>query len=348
MKMAVAPPKKMLGISILEILKKHSDIEHRLTQNQIQKLLYQEYELKAERKAIKRNLMELVDAGYPLECDTVVRVNKDGEDEEMHTNWYLERDISDVELRLLIDSVLFSRHIPEKQSRELIRKLGNLSSKYFRTNTENVSRAGDAQLINPQILYTREVLDEAISKGKKVCFHYSYFDVYKQVRMKTDEDGVPLQYVVNPIQMVATNGRFYLIGNYDKYDNISHYRLSRISEIVMLDEKAKPRREIKGLEHGLNLPKHMAEHIYMFSGESAEIIFTAKKNLTSEIIDWFGMDVSFINTKSDEMDVIVRCNIQAFRYWALQFGKYVTVKSPQSLVDTLKADVADMALRYGI
>lgn len=38
----------------------------------------------------------------------------------------------------------------------------------------------------------------------------------------------------------------------------------------------KPMKKVKGLENGLNLPKHMAEHIYMFTGESAAVTFRAK------------------------------------------------------------------------
>ena len=82
------------------------------------------------------------------------------------------------------------------------------------------------------------------------------------------------EYIINPYQMVATNGRYYLICNYDKYDNLSNYRVERITKIRILDEPIKPIRELK--EGEINLPKHMAEHIYMFAGESVRAKFKAK------------------------------------------------------------------------
>ena len=105
-------PKKLLIMNILDILRRYSDADHRLSQKDIIDILQTEYEMVADRKAIKRNLMNLIDFGYNLEFSESVRRNKDGEEEVIYTDWYLERDFSDAELRLLIDSLLFSKHIP--------------------------------------------------------------------------------------------------------------------------------------------------------------------------------------------------------------------------------------------
>ena len=101
-------PKKMLIMNILDILRKYTDEDHRLSQREIMEILESEYDMKAERKSVKRNLMNLIDWGYNIEYSESVRVNKNGEEEILYTDWYLERDFSDPELRLLIDSLLFS------------------------------------------------------------------------------------------------------------------------------------------------------------------------------------------------------------------------------------------------
>ena len=74
--------------------------------------------------------------------------------------------------------------------------------------------------------------------------------------------------------MVATNGRYYLICNYDKYDSIANYRVDRMTNIKILDDARKPIESLK--EGGLNLPKHMAEHLYMFAGDSVHAKFKGK------------------------------------------------------------------------
>ena len=47
-------PKKLLIINILDILKKYTDEDHRLSQKEIAEILETEYDMKADRKAIKK------------------------------------------------------------------------------------------------------------------------------------------------------------------------------------------------------------------------------------------------------------------------------------------------------
>ena len=81
------------------------------------------YSQKVDRKAIKRNLMNLIDSGYDIEYSETVRRNKNGEEETIYSDWYLNREFIDAELRLLIDSLIFSKHIPYNQCKALIEKL---------------------------------------------------------------------------------------------------------------------------------------------------------------------------------------------------------------------------------
>ena len=61
------------------------------------------------------------------------------------SDFYLERDFSDAELRLLIDSLLFSKHIPYSQCKELIEKLEGLSNKYFEAKVKHIKIAAEEQ-----------------------------------------------------------------------------------------------------------------------------------------------------------------------------------------------------------
>lgn len=100
-------PKKMIIINILDILKRYTDENHRLSQREIMDILEREYDMKVDRKAVKRNLMNLIDFGYQVEYSESIRQGKNGEEEIIFTDWYLEKDFTDSELRLLIDSLLF-------------------------------------------------------------------------------------------------------------------------------------------------------------------------------------------------------------------------------------------------
>ncbi len=344
--MYTEPPKKLLIMYILDVLRRYSDADHRLSQMDIIDILQKEFDMSADRKAVKRNLMNLKEFGYNLECSETVRRNKNGEEEIIYTDWYLERDFSDAELRLLIDSLLFSKHIPYSQCKELIEKIEGLSNCYFKSKVRHVHNLPDNQPKNAELFYNIEILDEAIERNLKVVFYYGDYGTDKRLHLRKDEDGEPKEYLINPYQMVATNGRYYLIANIEKYDNLSHYRVDHIRNIRILDDPTKPQREVQGLKNGLNLPKHMAEHIYMFSGKSEKVTMRTTPNMVGDIIDWFGGDVRFSDETDDLIQVHVTANLHAMRFWALQYAPYVTILSPQSLVDDVKQDLKDAMEKY--
>lgn len=321
--------KKMLNMLILEILKEYSDQEHRLTQQEIIRLLKSNYDMDCDRRSVKNNVMCLKELGYEI---------------SMEDGYYLlEREFDDAELRMLIDSVLFSKNLTQKQAKTLIEKLKGMGNRYFSAKVNHVSNLpelhhGD----NKQLMYVLDTINEAISQHKKISFVYNKYGFDFKLHPKREE-----KYVVNPYQMVANNGFYYLIGNYDKYDDISHYRLDKMTCVEMLTEKVKPQNQVTGLEQGLNLPKHMAEHIYMFSGESVAINMLVDETIISELVDWFGNDFYVIEKRrNNQVLVRLKCNEQAFFYWALQYGPYVEVLEPVSLRSKIAEAVSEMNEKY--
>lgn len=347
-------PKKLLIINILDILKKYTDEDHRLSQKEIAEILETEYDMKADRKAIKRNLMNLIEFGYEIEFSEAIRMieitNEDGEKELVESyilsDFYLVRDFTDAELRLLIDSLLFSKHIPYSQCKELIEKIEGLSNKYFKNKVKHIRNLPENMPQNKELFYTIEVLDEAIGKGRQVTFRYNDMGTDKKRYPRKNSEGNAREYIVNPYQMVATNGRYYLICNYDKYDNAANYRLDRITDIRLLDTPVKPMKKVDGLQNGLDLPKHMAEHIYMFADKTEKVTFRAKKYIVSEIIDWFGKDVKFSNETEDEVTAEVRVSLKAMKFWAMQYGEHITVTAPESLVNDIKNALQKAVEKY--
>ena len=142
-------------------------------------------------------------------------------------------------------------------------------------------------------------------------------------------------YIVNPYQLVANNGWYYLIGNYDKYDNVSHYRIDRITAIEMLPDAAKPKSAVREFARGFNLPRHMTEHIYMFGGESVTVKMRTFPYMMDALVDWFGKAFRIMQEENDQMIVTLSCNETAMKYWALQYGEYVEVLEPKSLREAI-------------
>jgi len=354
--MYVAQPKKVAILAILEILNKYTDATHMefeepeeahtLTAKEIEEKLETDYDIKLERKAIKRNLMDLIALGYDIEFKEIPKKSKSEDEESIYTDWYINHKFNNSELRLLIDSLLFSKHIPYNQCKKLIEKLTGLSSMYFKANVQHVYNLPENLPENKQLFYTINDLDDAIHRKKQVEFNYTEYGTDFEKRIKLDSNGDPVIYKVNPYQMVAANGRYYLVCNLDKYDDLANYRVDRIMNIKVLKSPAKSIKNVKGGKNGLDLPKHMAEHIYMYTGEGERVTFLAHRSIFTDLIDWFGKDFKILDNGGDTIEVIVTVNKNAMFNWALQYGPRVEVLKPEDLRGWLAKETAEMAEKY--
>lgn len=344
--MNISHPKKLLIINILDILKRYTDEEHRLSQKQIAEILKREYGVSADRKAIRRNLINLMECGYNIEYTETVRMvpnSKTGILEETYiwTDFYLERDFTDGELRLLIDSLIFSQHIPYIQCKELVEKLENLSNIYFRSRISHIAKIPYDSGGNKQLFLNIELLDEAINRKQKVMFRYMEYGIDKKLHPKRREDGTVREYIINPYQMAIKSGKYYLICNYDKYNDISNYRIDRIADIKILDEPVKPFKSLSySTERTLNLSAYMKEHPYMYSSKNVRVKFRINRAMISDIIDTFGIDVTFSDETENYVTVSTFTNEMAMEQFAKNFSPDVEVLEPQSLreklIDNLK------------
>ena len=324
--------KKMLNMLILEILRNYTDEDHSLTQQEIIKLLELNYGMDCDRRSVKNNVLSLKELGE--ECGFEISMEKGYR--------LISREFDDAELRILIDSVLFSKSISTRQAKDLIKKIRNLASKYFNAKVSHVCNLPELnRTINKQAMYSMDVINDAIAEKRKINFIYNDIGTDFKLHPRREEP-----YVVNPYQIVANNGRFYLICNYDKYDNVAHFRIDRMTDVHELEEKIKPMKEVPELDGRLNLPKHMAEHIYMFSGPSSAIKLATTADMMSELVDWFGTDFKIMEQDGDKIVVRLNCNEKAMRFWALQYGPYVEVLGPESLREQIKTDIAAMSNKY--
>ena len=345
-------PKKMINMYIYDILRRNTDAEHPMTQREIQKRLESEYDMTVDRKAVKANLEDLInDGSYNIEYSTKIRFTPNrltGEIEknEVLTGFYYNAVFTDFELRLLMDSVLFSKSIPTGNKKDLLNKLKDLSNKYFKFSTTNIQsyEAVDRE-INKELFYTIEVLDEAITKGLQVKFFYNEYGADKKLHHRLNENGDVREYIINPYTMVANGGKYYLICNYNKYDNLSHYRIDRISNIEILDTPRKPKNQVEGLV-GLDVAKYMQEHIFMFGGKSIRAKFEMPSYLISDVLDSFRANVDFKDLGNDMVLASVKINENDMRFWARQYASQIKITDPKELVEMCKQDMANALALY--
>ena len=324
-------PKKLLILRILSILQDHTDCDHRLKQVDIIRLLKIEYGLDIERKAVARNLDFLSQAGYEIDKD------KDGV-------CLLNKIFVDGELRLLIDSVLSNRNICTGHTKKLVKKLQSLGTKNFKDYTKYIVNHDDWQKQpNQNFFLNIEIITEAISNKKKIMFFYSEYGLDKKLHKEDHKK------IVNPYQLILKNDKYYLACNFDKYDNLTFIRVDKMSDIEILEDKIKDIKSIKNYEKGISLGNIHNRLPYMFDGSIEEITFESTNNVTKiidNVIDWFGYDFRVSQKDNGEYIFKVKASPKAMKFWLLQYGKFVKVLSPQSLVDAIKYDISEMQKLY--
>ena len=319
-------PKKLALLRILQILEQYSDIDHPLKQEDIARYLDRDFGIVIERKAIGRNILLLKDAGYDILSDR-------------RGCYLVSREFEDSELRLLIDGVLASKHITAKHSKELIEKLCSLSNKYFRSHVKNIWSVNEwSKTDNQALFYNIEIVDAAIEQGKQIAFCYNKYGADKKLHKTSDHRATPYQ-------MILRNQRYYLIACNEKWKNLGHYRLDRITDIRLTDEPATPLRSLPGHESGIDYKEYATSLPYMFTDKPEGVEFLADPAIIDQIVDWFG-DNARIEQSGDKLKVSVKVSPMAMEYWAMQYLNSVEILSPASLRERIASNLEAARGKY--
>lgn len=327
--MSTFEPKRLALLRILQILLKHSDYDHPLTQEDIIKYLDSEYGIQVERKAVGKNIADLKDAGFEI-CSR-------------RAGSYIDsREFEDSELRLLIDGVLQSKHITARHSKDLIEKLCGLSNKYFRSHVKNVYSINDwSKTDNQTLFYNIDIVDEAILTGKQVQYDYNKYGVDANLHKSSFQR-------ISPYQLILHNQRYYLMGYSDYWGNMAFHRLDRITNMRIYDKPATPITSVKGYETGIDFKQIASTMPYMYTDTPQRIEFLADEYIVDQIVDWFGRDIKMspVPDMNGKVKVELWASPLAMEHWALQYLNHVEVKKPESLRKRIKESLEEAMKKY--
>lgn len=310
-------PDKVNPLYLLYILREYTDENHILSMHEIFEKLRVLYGCEVDRRTIYSYMELLQTCGFDISTYA-----------ENGKGYYLrEREFEKAETRMLIDSVCSFPFIDATQSRELIKKLQQFGSKYERKQYQHLSVIRQSyKTQNKQVFLNIELLDEAIEKRVKVSFSYLSYDANKKLVPRREEP-----YIVSPYGMVYTNEHYYLICNLCGYENMSFYRIDRISALSVLEEPIDDRKTE-------TVEDTVKAAIYAFTGQPETVEFTCEKFLLNDVIDKFGTDV-IISDLGGLYNVRITVIPQGVKFWALQYLPYIEVKKPEWLREEIIANI---------
>ncbi len=316
-------------IFVYNVLKKYSDKDSPLTQERIVTLVKSEYDYDMERRAVSRCL-DVIDTIHGAKVVDVPRKGK-----------YLDDSVfSPAEVRILVDSIAYARHLPTEEKRKIINKLYSFASDSFKKADGATNVIGElSHASKKDFLKIIEKINEALARKCKVAFCYNEYGADKKLHPVGNKI-----LKVSPLQLAIYDNSYYLIANVDGYDGVDNFRLDKITDIKVLGtQSARSRHEfIKSSDVG----RYVMTHGFMKEGKDIPVTVRVRKEWISPAIDFFG--TSCVINQYDDMHYDVKGNSteKDLYIWAMQNGEYVEVLYPQSVRDRIRQSARRMHRIY--
>ena len=317
---------------ILNILKKYTDEDHMFSATEIQLKIKEIYNVEIDTRTIRRNINLLK---YKLNYDISTRDdNKKG----YYLNRDPETDFEPGEIRAIIDNFSYANYIVPSVAKNIIKKCKNIQTVYENDKIKDYQiYANDSKTENVEVIKNIEDISESIYQHKKVKFEY-----WKYVITNKLEKKIVSTPIVSPFAIVYNKQEFYLIGVKEGKNRFYNYRLDRIKNIQIPDNKItikKKKSEIQDFAES---------SIEMFGGKKEEIEAICHIWLLDTIFDTFGRNVTIEKIPNDDKSfkLIVDANPLGFRMWAMRNIDLVEVKKPKSLRNEMKEIIKNAEQKY--
>ena len=322
--MAGVQNSKLKLLVLADIFEKQTDEENPLNATELSEKL-QNLGIPAERKSVYKDIEVLREFGYDI-----IKSSDRG-----NAGYFLgERKFQEAEIRLISDAVQAANFISANKTAELVNKLESfLSEKQSKVLHSQVYVEKRPKTSNERIYYTISELDKAINNNLKVEIVYQKRKITEEFKTATEEK----LHKVSPYALIWSNDSYYLICNNEKYDNLMHVRIDRISSVNVTKEKARHFSEVSYYTNKFDAADYANKSFNMFSGEPKPVQLICNNDLLDVMLDRFGKNIKI--QKNDEASFILKTNAAVSNglvAWILQFGSRVKVKAPNDLIYEIK------------
>ena len=315
---------------LAKIMLENTDEQHHISAKTILQMLDAKG-ISCSRKTLYVDVQELKDLGIEVIGH---RINND-------YLYYVKKKYFDLaELKLLVDAVQSSKFITEKKSFDLIRKLTGLVSTYEKTQLNGqVVVKGRIKSMNESIYYNVDEIHSAISDNKQIRFDYLNWNLSKQMVLRKNNP-----YEVSPWALTWDNENYYMIAYDPAEDKIKHYRVDKMQNIELKEEKREGKEHFKNC----NMASYAKKTFSMFGGEETKVKLKFRNDLVGVILDRFGKDIPIRPADEEgwsETSVDVALSDQFFGF-LFGLGTGVKIISPESVAQKYKEEAKAVVEMY--
>lgn len=273
--------------------------------------------------------------------------NGSEEPEERKTNFYYNNNISDVELKYLVDSIMYGKIFNSEQAQNFAKRVQGLSGKNLVDITPyaNNSFGRNRFTLETDVLQNVDKILVAIQKKKYISFEWNVYDV---------ENGkVILNYLnvrtAKPMKLILNDGRYFVLVHYQDSTKVYTYSVDLMKNIEMIDlsDKGKDKKE---LQDNFERASYILKRPYNFGGEIKSYKLRVNRELFSRVVNTFSYEIKVLRgTQTEEtVDVRVSASEKGMLYWLLHHYDVAELidNTDEELEQDLKDAVEKLYKRY--
>ncbi len=322
---------KLKLLYLARIMQQNTDETHGLTISQVIDRL-SAYDIEAHRKTLYEDFKALDDFGIEI-----IKTHK-GTQTYYHAG---NRNFDIAELKFLVDVVQNSKFITEKKSKNLIEKLTSLASNYdAKLLKRQVYVTDRIKSMNESILYIVDQIHYAMNQNHPITFHYFEWGTDGKAQLRHNGK----LYKVSPWALIYDDGNYYMEAYDDEFHNLKTYRVDKIQDITILEEK---QRSGKDIFKKKDMSIYRRNRFGMFSGKNEVVTLLCEKEMANVIVDRFGRDIHMQMVDNTHFQVNVDVAVSGnFLGWIIGIGG-VRILAPESVVKQMENIRDKMNVEYG-
>lgn len=315
----------LLEQAIIEVLRKHSsETKTRDTKplkcTEITKYLIQDFpdEHRDEPitdKRVRNALKKIINSELSKEDkDKSIRYTVyERNGEEYKTGFWTPKSISDVELKYLIDSVMYSKIFDSETAQDFAGRIQQMSGKNLHRMTSYVAGNlfGRQRLtIDVDVLENMRLIMDAAGRDAFISFNFNVYDVVgTKIGLKKKDS-----YTVKPIQIILNDGRYFMLARYQNDDKPYTFSVDLMSEIT-INNKICDKVKTENLEKNFNRALYSLQHPYNMGGNAEHFKLRVKRDYLSRVVDVFSYEIEIIPNSITEttVDIKVRASREGMK-----------------------------------
>lgn len=313
--MSHSAEQKIKLLVLWDILQKNTDEEHSMTTQDIMTAL-DECDISASRKTLYEDIALLNKYGYEVLC------------QKSRSNVYyvVDRKFERSEVQVLLSAVGSAKSLSNHKTVMLMQKLYELLGTTEAELLQDIISVANKHN-NERIYYSIDAITIALLEKKKLSFFYFDYGLSGERVYRKDK----ARYEVNPLGLVYSEDKLYLVCYHDKYGNAANYRVDRMDE-VQVEQVGITQNESF---NNFDIAAYKREQFGMYVGVETTVELMIPLDLLEVVIDRFGENIYPILTQNGEYAVTVTVQVsRTFFAWLTTFEGRVKVKSPESVKES--------------